>query len=396
MASAPKRYRPLPGRSRKWFALALNQRYRLWLADDHVMQVCQTGYNESCKRFYFKDIQACATSRTSAGQRMAYTWGALLSIVAIFFVVALLLGGSIVGDVIWGTFAIAFAIGFAINYSLGPTCTCTLYTAAHAEDLPGLRRLKAARKTIGLLVTQIETVQGEVNESVLDQAEAAQARAEVIKPAASAMDVAVGRMRPKDEAPALRRESGRAHMLLWGLTLIMALSAVIDMFFQHAAKNMMDMMLVLTLVGVNIWALVRQRGSDVPSYLKTLTIVNLGICVAVFWSAQMLHGMRMAAYPEKYEGVYLAGPALTTEYDDPISLTFYAVQAVVFAVMALLGALAMVRWRRAAHTPQGIATAPLDAARVAENADPTKMPKPDEASETSADEEEKEEEAWHV
>ena len=45
----------------------------LWLGADHVMQLSSTGYTESYRRFYFRDIQAIFLVRRDPQQQREQT-----------------------------------------------------------------------------------------------------------------------------------------------------------------------------------------------------------------------------------------------------------------------------------------------------------------------------------
>src|SRR5437660_10422801 len=63
MARSAKLYRRLPGRG-----LVAAQRVQLYQGADHLLQVASTGYSESYRRFYFRDIQAITIQKTQLGK----------------------------------------------------------------------------------------------------------------------------------------------------------------------------------------------------------------------------------------------------------------------------------------------------------------------------------------
>ena len=68
-AATPVQYQRLPGggmaRKGSSFIAATRTTCRLWLGDDHLLQVeSMGGYSETYKRFYFRDIQAIIVQRT--------------------------------------------------------------------------------------------------------------------------------------------------------------------------------------------------------------------------------------------------------------------------------------------------------------------------------------------
>ena len=59
MNSAPPAYRKLPGRGLGWAGIS-----RVWLADDHILEVSSLLFTERYRRFILKDISAHIVRRT--------------------------------------------------------------------------------------------------------------------------------------------------------------------------------------------------------------------------------------------------------------------------------------------------------------------------------------------
>src|SRR5690349_19709098 len=124
-------YRRLPGTGSGAF-----EQVRLYLGPDHLLLVSSSGYTESYKRFYFRDIQAITVRASARGKVWNGIWGLLtLSAAAI----ALQVGG--VAFVVWLSIAGIFFLLLAIHFSYGPTCICHIQTAVQTRPLPSLNRL---------------------------------------------------------------------------------------------------------------------------------------------------------------------------------------------------------------------------------------------------------------
>ena len=154
MAEAPIKYRKLRGRG-----ATLTHYVKLYLGPDHLLQIFSTGFTETYKRFYFRDIQAITIRKTIAGKVIN---GVLGGIALIFVVLALLASGT--GTIVLGSIAGLFAFILGVNVVLGPTCACHLRTAVQHEKLPSLRRLSGARRTLGRLQPHILAVQGGISD----------------------------------------------------------------------------------------------------------------------------------------------------------------------------------------------------------------------------------------
>ena len=154
MAEAPIKYRKLRGRG-----ATLTHYVKLYLGPDHLLQIFSTGFTETYKRFYFRDIQAITIRKTIAGKVVNAILG---GIAFIFAVLALLTSGT--GAIVLGSMAGLFAVILGVNVLLGPTCACHLRTAVQHEKLPSLRRLGGARRALGRLQPHILAVQGGISD----------------------------------------------------------------------------------------------------------------------------------------------------------------------------------------------------------------------------------------
>ena len=152
--------------SRSQFAISFVSRSSLWLGKDHLLCVDTSGYTETYKRFYFRDIQAVIIRAT--GRRAVWNW--IWGVPAIIFLLSLF--GSLpyagaagpdsnLGEIVFFAFLTSiFAVALLINNLLGRACVCQLRTAVQIEDLPSLNRLRRARKVLGRIRPLITAAQG--------------------------------------------------------------------------------------------------------------------------------------------------------------------------------------------------------------------------------------------
>lgn len=157
MARKPQIYRRLPGRPFAPFCLR-----SLWQGPDHLLWVNTVFYNESYKRFYYKDIQSLVIRRSDVHQFWNIIWGALM---AIFGLVAWFVSGT---PYVSGTFAAFFLFLMLMNIALGPACKVYLQTAVQVVSLGSLKRVRTARRAIDQIKDLVESVQGplEMNKKV--------------------------------------------------------------------------------------------------------------------------------------------------------------------------------------------------------------------------------------
>jgi hypothetical protein len=153
MPKADKLYRKLPGRG-----ATVTHYTRLYAGPDHLLQVFSTGFTETYKRFYFRDIQAMTIRKTVVGKIVNAGLGGF---VALFAIPALFAGGA--GTIVLMSFAGVIAVILGVNIGMGPTCVCHLKTAVQNEKVPSLSRMRRARRVLEGLRPAIMTLQGEMS-----------------------------------------------------------------------------------------------------------------------------------------------------------------------------------------------------------------------------------------
>ena len=123
----PPVYRKLTGLHR-----GLGSLTQLWMGGDHLLHVMSTGYTETYRRFYLRDIQMMLIVHTARRTYLAATGLALLLLVLAIVVSA---DG---GPVAYTVMAAVFVPLLVWNHLLGPGCRVVVVTAQ--ADRSGLRR----------------------------------------------------------------------------------------------------------------------------------------------------------------------------------------------------------------------------------------------------------------
>jgi len=150
MSQTPNPYRRLPGLGSGAF-----ENVTLYVAADHLLQVSSSGFTETYRRFYFRDVQAILLRASAHGKIWNCVWGFLAFLPAI---VAMQLSGA--PAVVWWGISGIFLFLLVINVARGPTCVCQVRTAVQTRPLPSLNRVRRASKVIALLKPLIEAAQG--------------------------------------------------------------------------------------------------------------------------------------------------------------------------------------------------------------------------------------------
>jgi hypothetical protein len=147
-----------PPRRTAGFAVVTVTRSNLWLGSDHLLCVETEGFNESYRRFYFRDIQAITMRRT----KRALVIGLVTGVLTAGFAALAIVVDDEVGKWFLGVLAAVCGTPFLINLIYGPTCSCQLRTAVQTEHVPSLSRVRRARRVLNRLRPLIAEAQGQL------------------------------------------------------------------------------------------------------------------------------------------------------------------------------------------------------------------------------------------
>lgn len=265
-------YRRVPGVGRS-SNMALSTRHRLWLAPDHVLSVCNQGYSEDYKRFYFRDIQAITLRQSFRGRVI----NAVFASLTLMFGATALYGRThawdSVGVWILVGFAAFFALALLINMAMGPTCVCFLRTAVQTERLFSLVRVRTALRALRLIRAAVEAEQGALTPDAVD-AQAAHVAASGAPTTArsheSAGSFTVAGVKPY---------RGRAHAALFTVLLVDMYHGLLQFVWQSTVMYVCGMVILAALVSTLIMAMIRQAGTELPRGLKTMTWWSMGYLI---------------------------------------------------------------------------------------------------------------------
>lgn len=141
-------------RRRGGFYKIFGSRSSLWLGKDHLLSVDVSGFSETYKRFYFRDIQKI-TIRTTWRRTI---WNVAGGVLFLIFLAEVLIDRptgvpSIIVTVILGVLLL-------LNNILGTACRVYLQTAVQVEELPSLSRVRRTRRVWGRIRPRIAESQG--------------------------------------------------------------------------------------------------------------------------------------------------------------------------------------------------------------------------------------------
>lgn len=149
-------YRKLPGQAPGLWGYT-----RLYLGPDHLLQAESTGYVETYKRFYFRDIQALVVVPTGYWSLGATLLALTAGVALILAAVTQVTGGLKLLVLTAALTAVGLSCAAGLGFSLltGPGCRCLIRTAVQTERLPSLRKYRRALRTLEQLRPLIEQAQ---------------------------------------------------------------------------------------------------------------------------------------------------------------------------------------------------------------------------------------------
>ncbi len=129
---------------------------QLCLAPDHLLHISSTGYSETYRRFFLRDIQALLIVHTA--RRVLYA-SAIVIVGLIALMIVHNLDGGPTGMSIVGGIAIALLVW---NHLRGGGCRVVVITAVQQENIDALCRLPRTHKVLAELRPLIEAAQADL------------------------------------------------------------------------------------------------------------------------------------------------------------------------------------------------------------------------------------------
>jgi hypothetical protein len=156
--------------ARRFVAFTITQtRSSLWLGDDHLLFVENTGFTETYKRFFFRDIQVIVFQQTKRGR----IWNIILGIfaaISLIIIISMMPAlppanwsrDTIAGSIALGSIWALFVLILLLNFFAGPTCKSFIRTAVQTEEVPALCRVRQTRKLLAKIRPLIVAAQGQL------------------------------------------------------------------------------------------------------------------------------------------------------------------------------------------------------------------------------------------
>ena len=320
---------------------------RLWLGDDHLLQVDSTGgYSEQYRRFYFRDIQAFSLHKTKEW----FAVNLILGVVTGLFLLWALIVENTGGKITLGIISATLGIFLLVNVLRGSTCNCQIKTAVHLEELPSLRRRRNAEKVLARLRPLIEAAQGSAKETVaLDYA--------ALLSKANAQPAAPGQF-SRVADPTVSPYESRAHSILFIALLVDASTNSLNIILPGIPAVVASAITGALLAGAVIVALVKQHHTDLAAGIRILTWVAAAFVALGYLAGYVI--MIVLTEGQHLDGTqwgYLKALADLQPFETPWWLAVLSIGAAGAALLGVTG-LSLLRQHRRHQTTSNDATSP--------------------------------------
>ncbi|MBT3374343.1 MAG: hypothetical protein HN742_23145 [Lentisphaerae bacterium] len=383
-------YKKLTGKGRRNASLIVptGTSCSLWLGDDHLLSVENTGFIEKYRRFFYRDIQSICLHRSLRGRILAIVYGSLL---ALTLLLTFLAAGDIAWQTLWIILDVVFLVPLGINLVLGPTCICFIRTSVQTEQLPSMSRLRLARKALAKLTPRIEEAQASLP-SLAERRDDPEVIAALTAPDPPA----------EIQSRKSRTKWGPGYVFHWGLfsALIAQGIGAYFIFTRESALAAAFTLAALVLASMSgVAAIVTQRRREEHGLLPLLSIAATAGCFVLLAVTYGLYTASLVALanPEGSFGEnFMAGQNVAkqvgrfltawTDMSTPFLYEAMVGLMVGSVLMGGLGVLLLLRHRRspgqARAMPPGIPPATPSAAAHAQ-ASPPPSPPPTESASSS-------------
>lgn len=226
----------------------------LWEGEDHLLLAEVSGYVETYKRFYYRDIQAFVVQ-----ENRYRLFGNILLLIPVAFLAWPAIAQPAAAPMCLAFMAVFLGIAM-VNTIQGPTCRTRLVTAVNVQPLPSLGRVPAANKALARILPRIEAAQGRLED--MDTLLEAMPEPVPATPARAPMPLSV-----LDLVPADTKFHRWTTALLGGLTV----SLLLHVLLHRPVTAIVETIFLLGLLVLSVMALVRQSGRIILPPLRRWT-----------------------------------------------------------------------------------------------------------------------------
>ena len=155
---AKNQYQRLTG-TKSQHGVVTSGRSSLWLGEDHLLRIDSSGYTETYRRYFLRDIQAVIIRKT-IGMPIRILADGMLAL--LWMICAVSVSDPIWKGIWWGI-ASLFLVLLIINVLRGPCCAFHIRTAVQVEPIPSITRMRKAHRVFERLRPLVAAAQGEIS-----------------------------------------------------------------------------------------------------------------------------------------------------------------------------------------------------------------------------------------
>ncbi len=244
---------------------------------DHLLHIEVRGFQEIHKRFYFSEIRAITVQPTRTGTVLHFFFAGLVLLLGSGLAASLAFGSPMLArlvQVIIGVLVVLAGI-WVIHLLRGRTCSCHVITAVQNEKIPALWRFPTTRATLERLAPRIQAAQLQLE----------------LEPAAETPGANGGQLPLFTVPPPTPVEDAKwarlVNMALFSLCLANAAVLFGNLLSAHLAFDIAETILLLSLLGVPLVAIVGNRKNRMLRLLGWVALICTVVTFLGWYSLQV-------------------------------------------------------------------------------------------------------------
>ena len=262
---------------------------RLMEGQDHLLQIEIRGFQEIHKRFYFSEIRAITVQPSRTGMALHLFIGGLVLLLGSGLAATLVFGSPLLARLVQVIIGILVVIAgiWLIHLLRGRSCSCHVITTVQNEKIPALWRFPATRATLERLAPRIQAAQRQLE----------------LEPATETPSVNEGQLplfTAPPPAPAVDAKWSRpVNMALFSLCLANAAVLFGNLLVAHLAFDIAETVLLLSLLGVPLVAIVGNRKNRTLRLLGWVTLICSVVTFLGWYGLQVSEAIARSETPSR-------------------------------------------------------------------------------------------------
>lgn len=325
MAAVQPEYRRLPGKKRK----TIMGRDTAWMGPDHLLIVESTGFSETYKRFYYRDIQAVTILKTRKALIVNSVLFALITGLTVWGIHLYPGHLSPVSVFLW---IISGVMGIYLIFNLpqGASCQVWIHTRVQKEKIRSLFGTRVAKKALRRLVPAIEQAQGRLSD-------------ESAKTVRNRVHAGIAK-KPSPGQPAEKPATLAWHRLLFPGTVIAGCLAGISIVYRSPFLLAFLSIWLMAGLAVAVIASALQSRTDLGRGVRRISWMTAGgylLVLGIGYAEMMVYWITMAArlnpFQTQNQWEMMKLYARMDVTGNPVLLAMNLIQAAVLIILGITG-----------------------------------------------------------